>query len=715
MNESAGMFVFPAFDKNYDTRKRTFKCCNHCRTRKTKCDVSVDYDTRGCYNCIRNKLICDLITKDFEDKDSEPAIKRLRSGRTIQNPTKKKKQTKEPKPSSRNTNKSKSKSKSNITTNLRSNFTTISNTGAIDPLMQVIDNSELDPPVSSGPSKISDQIDLTKSPNPTAPNSNKPEALNQLDPPVNDKFNSMADKIVGYNYVDTTTNNQSEKPTSTTDSQLRIPEVISPPTTTHSSNGFSHSLMLPINSALVTETFLKQQFNFNMCGPFLSSKYAWLVEPKPKLETAPEILSPVSYQFLRAINAFTIASDDFPIDQTEIKDLIQVYLIKYNRIFPLIQEFKLWEDYNAGNLPTILVLAILNISLCDKLSRPIVARIIQKLGERTNNPYRISDLITEKANKIHAKIQQLLIHLPNLDDQNKLIRLIVHALLSMKFFFKYKNIEQYHGYLAYAVHSCISLNFHKALDDTEWDSYKRGIWWTCQFWCRLNHLVNLNDIDSVVKLDYNASDSVNPMGNIHLYKLLEHVKTLNRCKESGSDLQKMIDQEFELCDSEIINVGGFKGLNESKTIELNIMDFESPDYNYNYKLVALLCRLVTNGFIIKTSNNVNDKLKAANNILFLVYRVDPKELIDVPIVPWSIQLSFLQMFASSITTKQLPPNFEEYLHLGHRLYTQWINVEYLYHFAAKLKSLYSINNTNFHVNLLEFGKDIEDFDKRFQT
>ncbi|EGW32493.1 uncharacterized protein SPAPADRAFT_138574 [Spathaspora passalidarum NRRL Y-27907] len=64
------MFVFPAFDTNYKTRKRTFKCCQNCRIKRTKCEItSTDYEALGCLNCRRHKFKCSLIKKKAHPTD----------------------------------------------------------------------------------------------------------------------------------------------------------------------------------------------------------------------------------------------------------------------------------------------------------------------------------------------------------------------------------------------------------------------------------------------------------------------------------------------------------------------------------------------------------------------------------------------------------------------------------------------------------------------
>lgn len=67
------MFVFPAFNSNYKTRKRTFKCCQNCRIKRIKCEItSSNYEVEGCTNCLKNKLKCNLI-KDKRQIKTEPS------------------------------------------------------------------------------------------------------------------------------------------------------------------------------------------------------------------------------------------------------------------------------------------------------------------------------------------------------------------------------------------------------------------------------------------------------------------------------------------------------------------------------------------------------------------------------------------------------------------------------------------------------------------
>lgn len=56
------MLVFPAFNSNYKTRKRSFTTCRQCRAKRKRCIITTsDYETSGCDNCREGGFVCDLI------------------------------------------------------------------------------------------------------------------------------------------------------------------------------------------------------------------------------------------------------------------------------------------------------------------------------------------------------------------------------------------------------------------------------------------------------------------------------------------------------------------------------------------------------------------------------------------------------------------------------------------------------------------------------
>lgn len=71
------MFVFPAFNDNYKTRKRTFKCCNNCRVKRVKCQIIKDYEVSGCEYCRKSGLQCSLRSKHAPGENGAERVPRL--------------------------------------------------------------------------------------------------------------------------------------------------------------------------------------------------------------------------------------------------------------------------------------------------------------------------------------------------------------------------------------------------------------------------------------------------------------------------------------------------------------------------------------------------------------------------------------------------------------------------------------------------------------
>lgn len=56
------MFVFPAQNSNFKSRKRTFRCCERCRVKRVKCNIQVEnFLTKGCQSCQQRSIACSLI------------------------------------------------------------------------------------------------------------------------------------------------------------------------------------------------------------------------------------------------------------------------------------------------------------------------------------------------------------------------------------------------------------------------------------------------------------------------------------------------------------------------------------------------------------------------------------------------------------------------------------------------------------------------------
>ena len=59
------MYVFPAFDDNYKTRKRVYRCCERCRDKRIKCKIS-SLEALGCDSCKKSSTLCSLVKKPVD-------------------------------------------------------------------------------------------------------------------------------------------------------------------------------------------------------------------------------------------------------------------------------------------------------------------------------------------------------------------------------------------------------------------------------------------------------------------------------------------------------------------------------------------------------------------------------------------------------------------------------------------------------------------------
>lgn len=76
------MFVFPVLNSDYKSRKRTHRCCDLCRAKRTKCDITAaDFALKGCANCRKHGLSC---TFDGQSSKTKVTPRALPEPRTTQ-------------------------------------------------------------------------------------------------------------------------------------------------------------------------------------------------------------------------------------------------------------------------------------------------------------------------------------------------------------------------------------------------------------------------------------------------------------------------------------------------------------------------------------------------------------------------------------------------------------------------------------------------------
>lgn len=77
------MFVFPAFDANYKTRKRSYRCCQNCRIKKVKCEIK-STESNLCSNCRKHNWNCDLNKIDKSGNDNDNMDQKLQVASNVE-------------------------------------------------------------------------------------------------------------------------------------------------------------------------------------------------------------------------------------------------------------------------------------------------------------------------------------------------------------------------------------------------------------------------------------------------------------------------------------------------------------------------------------------------------------------------------------------------------------------------------------------------------
>lgn len=69
------MFVFPVLNSGYKSRKRVHRCCELCRIKRVKCDVSdPDFQVGGCARCKKNGLTCSFLQSIEQTRSASPQV-----------------------------------------------------------------------------------------------------------------------------------------------------------------------------------------------------------------------------------------------------------------------------------------------------------------------------------------------------------------------------------------------------------------------------------------------------------------------------------------------------------------------------------------------------------------------------------------------------------------------------------------------------------------
>lgn len=271
--------------------------------------------------------------------------------------------------------------------------------------------------------------------------------------------------------------------------------------------------------------FLKRTFDFNTSIKETAVYYAKSLSRKETTDTKRVTLTEVlsrkhrnkrrflsvrnsqHFKFLLSIHAFTLNSPGFfEVTQSDQLKLFEIYFYKVNSIFPIIHEQEFWELYKKNKVPNIMAYAIVIIAARDELSIPILERSFHANGCLFNENQ--NRLIYE----LEAKVRQLLLFLPELEDTEKLTRLTTQLLLSMNFTFNKFGNEQSSHDLFDCVSYAFSLLFHHHFfherlikEGAEKKSaYLQNLWWVIFIFDRFNALLNGKAV-LIKRSDFNIS------------------------------------------------------------------------------------------------------------------------------------------------------------------------------------------------------------------
>lgn len=296
------------------------------------------------------------------------------------------------------------------------------------------------------------------------------------------------------------------------------------------------------NIHCVNWQYFKQKFNFNctlrQALTYISQIYSRKgvehnqpefskVELQRKAQSEfPTLLSQhvFTVQYLLAIHAFTLNTPGFfEISGADLVKLFDIFFYKVNSIFPIINEHEFWELHRHDRVPNVTIYAMVLVVARDELAEPILDRSFIK-GEFNEN---LKTLITE----LEMKIRQLLLFLPELGDHDKLLRFVVHLLLTLSLRFNKTGNEQSSLDLSVCVSLAYALLIHQLffLDlvakrgnlGEQRARYLRNLFWVLVIFDRFNAMTHSKGM-FVKRRDYNVARPDSP----HLNRLVTLVYEL---------------------------------------------------------------------------------------------------------------------------------------------------------------------------------------------
>lgn len=474
----------------------------------------------------------------------------------------------------------------------------------------------------------------------------------------------------------------------------------------------------------ITPQYLKNRFNFNISGPDSVSSYQYVYQDHPKAivyrkitdksiyhesgvyvdfqhenpnETPDEnsedskpyklrnfdgserqayIKNRRTFEFLLSLDAFTLSSENFQITEAEVNDLIKLYFLKLNSIFPIVHTKRFWDDFLENKAQSVIIYAIVLSILRDKMAEKVLKNVFLRTkkksdfraNEMSNREYH--DYFVEFTTELEYKIRQILLILPELGDNDKVTRLSTHLLLSYHFRFDKLGNEQSSHDLCAAINLAGSLGMQMKITDKnvpeEKIEYSRNIWWCCYIFDRFNAIINCRFL-FIRKNDFNVELPTNLPYLFSMVKMAKSFEQMlfaiyqpfdneHRTDDTLAYRQQMFDidgfqnKEFAKCDEEFQKVK--KGLIHEPLQNCSTIEgLQENIVPYLNSSIEFLTRMSNNILILASQKAKYDDLEIPNripeeaalraslNILWYINKTKPELLIQIPLVVWCITLA----------------------------------------------------------------------------
>lgn len=640
------MFVFPAFNDNYKTRKRTFKCCNNCRVKRVKCQIIKDYEVSGCEYCRKSGLQCSLRSKHAPGENGAERVPRLpplatQPAQTLFYQT----------------------SPQEYEVDMRSRRDLQTNGSPAQPGQ----NGNIAQPIQSSLQTVQTAVQPVSNVQSGVQTPIQPVQSHAQSNTIANPVQNIASAMAGTPTIPQATYTLADQPPS----MALMAPVYQQPT--------PPNMLSPYPSAqpLITATFLKQKHNFNSVGRAADDIALWLLN-EIDYDMGPEsgLRNPLKvYPMLCLIDAFTLSLAEFLIQPEDERQLVELFMLKVNILWPLLPADEFWREYAAGTVPLVLIYAMVLAISRDVLAEPILIRVFGEADYQSK--------LREFISALDFKTRQIMLVMPQLCPDFRYLKLVVHLILLFHYTFDRFGNEQMAADLTDAINIAVGMEIHKKdtivrVAESKRD-YVMNVWWCLYVADRIDGIVNARSL--FIRLDdFNLEL---PYRDINLLKLVQLARSvenmmlavfrpfdnnnivlpLNKMeiRYKMFDLDEFQKMEFDICDKERIN--GFRpydwGIQSIAQLRTRINDYIAMMQHFLYRILNNTVIMIGQKIRLDNPHVPNSipqlyVLQAINNVMFYHKQLSPAVCFQFPAVPYTLALCSTNLLIRRVRSKFLP-------------------------------------------------------------